>query len=316
MYDPVGAFVQQIGRVGEGPGEYTAVSALVVLVGDTIAVRSPYTGRAVQVFDPNGDFVRGLSPPLRRPEHWEGRYGHPSIVSFFTDGTVLAGASSLSAPYWQAPELTPVVIEPPHRLVRARAGGEILADFGEYPYGRYVYYNDTDPQPGGGFRYNAEGYLPKPYLATKGTNLFLSDGARFEISVYDAEARLSRIIRKAHTPTVIPRTWTDSGWSALVEGIEPSSELAWIGRLPPPEVPELAPAIDRMLFDVLGNLWVRSNPPALALPPIWFVFDGAGVLQHSLRTDIDPLYIGADHFVTLVRDEYGVHAVAVYSLSK
>ena len=66
MYDSVGVFLRQIGRVGEGPGEYTAVGGVVVLPGDTIVVRSPYTGRAVQVFDPAGAFVRAVSPPEDR----------------------------------------------------------------------------------------------------------------------------------------------------------------------------------------------------------------------------------------------------------
>ena len=314
MYDPAGAFVRQIGRVGEGPGEYTGVGGVFVLAGDTIAVPHLSTGRAIQVFGPGGDFVRALSPPPQWPELWEGRYGRPSIVSLFTDGTVLASGSSRDTPFGRGSgQGTAMVSEFSHRLVRIGPGGEVLADFGEHPSSRWIHYNNG-PQPG--FSYQAEGYLPQPLMATHETHLFLSDGDRFEVSVYDTEARLSRIIRKAHTPAVIPRTWTDTRWSELMEGIEPSSSVAWLRRLSPPDIPEHAPAIDRMLFDVLGNLWVRSNPPAQVLPPIWFVFDSAGVLQHSLRTDIDPLHIGADHFVSVLQNQYGVHAVAVHSLSK
>ena len=122
MFDSVGAFVRQIGRVGQGPGEYTSVGGVVVLAGDTFAVRGGYVGRATQVFDPGGDFVRTLSAPLRRPDLWEGRYGQPSIVSFFTDGTVLAGASFRATPGGLATEpRTPMVVESHRRLVRAQA---------------------------------------------------------------------------------------------------------------------------------------------------------------------------------------------------
>ncbi len=187
------------------------------------------------------------------------------------------------------------------------------ADFGEHPSGRWVYYNN---QPESGFRADAAGYLPKPHTVTHGMHVYLSDGDRFEISVYDAEARLNRIIRKAHTPAVIPRSWADPMWTTMLEGIPPSSGVAWLRGIPPPDIPEHAPAMDRMLVDVLGNVWVRSNPPTSAQPPLWFVFDTAGVLPHSLRTDIDPQHIGADRIVTVLRDEYGTPSVAVYSLSK
>ncbi len=96
MYDSVGAFVRQVGGVGQGPGEYTAVGGVVVLPGDTIVVRSPYAGRAVQLFDPAGVFVGVRSPPIYQPELWDGRYGRPSIMGLFADGTVLAGASTVT----------------------------------------------------------------------------------------------------------------------------------------------------------------------------------------------------------------------------
>ncbi len=259
------------------------------------------------------DDTEAETPPLYQPELWEGRYGRPSIVGLFSDGTVLAGAST---PLVLASEPEAWTIsEQPRRLVRAEPGGEVLSDFGEHPTTRWIRYNRGNRlEPG--FVWQGFGYLPQPHWATRDTDLYLADGDRFEIRVYDAAASLRRIIRKTHAPAAIPRTWTDTVWDAAVETFSTEPEGAWIGRIARPPIPEHAPAIDRMLLDDLGNVWVRSNPPPYSAPPIWYVFDEDGVLRHSLRTDIDPEHIGANHVVTVLRDEYNAASVAVFPLSK
>lgn len=61
-YDSAGHFRGRLGRVGEGPGEYRAVSRVVVGPADSLFLIEP-AGVVIHVFAPNDSFARRISVP-------------------------------------------------------------------------------------------------------------------------------------------------------------------------------------------------------------------------------------------------------------
>jgi hypothetical protein len=308
LYDPAGVYVGRVGGAGSGPGEFKAVGG-VMLLSDSILVPSFYFGRDVKLYAPDATFVRSWSPP-DPPEGPGGGYQPGAIAGLFGDGSLLV--SFLATPRTPPPAAyrAPSRIDRSQRLLRVAANGRILTDFGELPYGGMIRY-DNGVHPG--FAITDAPYLARPRGVPAGTELYFAAGSNFQIEVYDSLAALRRIIRKQHSPFTFSRAWADSVWRTTINGMPP--EFEWLHGAEPPEMRN-APAIDRLLVDSEGMLWVRSGGADQMGVPRWFVFDGAGVLRHSLRSELDPQQIGNDYVLTVERDVLGVETVAIYPLHR
>lgn len=59
QFDPAGRFVRQIGREGQGPGEYTSLLGTAILPDGTLSIWD-YGNRRISVYDSTGAYLRGL----------------------------------------------------------------------------------------------------------------------------------------------------------------------------------------------------------------------------------------------------------------
>ena len=59
-YSETSEFIRSSGGAGEGPGEFSLLSAVFPVGGDSIAVGDPRL-RRLSIFDPQGEFVRSVS---------------------------------------------------------------------------------------------------------------------------------------------------------------------------------------------------------------------------------------------------------------
>ncbi|NJD09886.1 MAG: hypothetical protein FIB01_05385 [Gemmatimonadetes bacterium] len=64
VFDPRGAFLGEVGRKGDGPGEYRGIAAIAPLPGDSTLVVDARLQRA-SVLSPDREFVRALALPVR-----------------------------------------------------------------------------------------------------------------------------------------------------------------------------------------------------------------------------------------------------------
>ena len=87
LFDAEGSFVRWIGAVGDGPREFSAVSSVGILDGDTIAV---YDGRRrrIVLYEPGGGFVREAAVQL--PE----RFTQVRSSRFLSDGRLFVEAAN------------------------------------------------------------------------------------------------------------------------------------------------------------------------------------------------------------------------------
>jgi hypothetical protein len=61
LFGPDGEFMLELGRLGEGPGEFVGAHDVWMLPGDSLLVRD---GRGMHVFAPELTYVRSVAPPL------------------------------------------------------------------------------------------------------------------------------------------------------------------------------------------------------------------------------------------------------------
>jgi hypothetical protein len=313
LFDSSGVFLRPIGRRGSGPGEYRRPGAILVS-NDTVIVRSAYDHQPAHYFLTNGQFVRS----------WPGGGGNSGAdgpIDVFEDGTVLSLIRVARNMRALVPEpFVPTRILSEGRLGRADADGRIFADYGQHVISQAIHVFTYAPHPlvpgrtyRQGYEDGAERYLPQLRFAARGNELLLADGSTFEVKVLARDGSLVSIIRKQYTPVPLPRAWVDSVWHQTMNLLMDPAAARRVGQVP---IPEYAPALDRLIVDTEGNLWIRSYPPGQAESPQWYIFDEQGVLRHRLRSDLDPIQIGPDFVLTTVRDSLGVESVAVYPLWK
>jgi hypothetical protein len=98
VFDSSGEYLQRIGGIGEGPGEFQRADVVTVSAGDSLIIRDSRTGR-VSVFSSDYEFVRtirGVAPYSRAIELGDGTfvvnntgYPKPPLTRFDRDGATL-----------------------------------------------------------------------------------------------------------------------------------------------------------------------------------------------------------------------------------
>jgi hypothetical protein len=88
VYDLRGKLLRTIGQSGKGPGEFLAVSQVIVDAADTLVVVDEYS-RRISIFDPSGRFVRAV------PVRVEKTFGSTSVR--LRDGSFVIGGTSFTS---------------------------------------------------------------------------------------------------------------------------------------------------------------------------------------------------------------------------
>jgi len=318
VFDSLGIHLHDLGRRGQGPGEYASIRDLYVLPGDTLVAASIYDTGPLIYYDGHGSHARTVLRTDFPPDSALGQYRIVSVLGAFDDGALLAMLGW--QPGWASAAMRTREVGVPHffadtaKLIRGHPMTAPLAVYGVVPRERGVFY----PR---GMRVSGfhDLYIyAQPSFAIRGMHVLVAGGEAFEIREYAPDGGLARIIRKQHTPVPIGRAWADSVVRASRAAFRRYPDLHWILDAPVPEPPAAAPAIDRLVVDDDGNLWVHSNQRGRSpAEPVWYVFDSTGVLRHSLRAPIPQVArIGRDHVLGVVRDSLDVPRVVVLPLIK
>lgn len=99
VFDPQGRFLREIGRKGEGPGEFSRPTGACIVPGNGLAV-ADFSGNRIEVFDAAGKFVRSIKLTETRVAdlvHSDGRFY--TVPSFGRSGfAVTMGSDDQSQP--------------------------------------------------------------------------------------------------------------------------------------------------------------------------------------------------------------------------
>jgi hypothetical protein len=259
-YDSSGRFQGEVGRVGQGPGEYQDPSGLARLRDGRVLVRdlrSPH----IQVYRPDGhhDTTWTFSPPLTAPPHRLAPWG--SVI--VDDRGVLW--VMIVDPAMQRPGPDPPRPER-ERYVRLRSDGSVV-DTVDVPL------PDEAVEP---FRVTVDGtshrisvpYRPRSFLALGPSGEFaIGDTGEYAIDIlrppdpgvtfeeWRAEGRVATIRR---TTEAIPvgEASREAARAQVQERVAALGASAGI-----PEVPGVRPPLGSVTFDHAGRLWVRVSMP-------------------------------------------------------
>lgn len=280
LYDASGVYQDRLGGIGDGPGEFRRMGPLVVGPGDTLFVNDigDPDGGSIQVYHPDVGFVRtvALSSPQAaglRLRSWY--WGSDTYVSLSEErGASTPSGLRLGDATWSKWPTSAV-------LDFQRPGATVAAPI-RFPGSYWAF---------------AEGrgdvrlpFAHRPIVTLADSRLLYGSGARFELHEIDRSLALRRIIRWPSLLSPLREaevTDTRAEWIAERVGDErffgDLADIIFAREL----LPEMRPAIGRVLIAGDDRIWVARFEPSLIGETLWYVLEPTGVPVARLRIPID-----------------------------
>ncbi|HEU4559494.1 MAG TPA: hypothetical protein VFS20_16680 [Longimicrobium sp.] len=307
IFGPNGAHLRSVGRAGDGPGEFRAVSWVGRMGGDTLAAWDSGLGR-LSLFTPAGDFVRSVSP--RRAL---GMYPQ-AVGALAGGGVVLAlrgsalGMGKTTEVHVQRDTVTYAALSPSGdvRELARLPGAEML----------------VSGDPAGGLMVMPLPFGRQPAAAVAGDRVYVTDGERYEVAAYDAIGRLRAVLRSQSPRLPVTRedvrTYRDSLVTLGGEGNTAlqRQQAELLDRAP---YPRQKPAITALRADSAGNVWAESPvSDGEGLATEWRVISPDGPVIGSVRLPgrLDVRQIGPDWVLGIALDGDQAERVRLYKLVK
>jgi len=294
IFDAAGTFVADLGREGEGPGEFRSVDAVWIDAPDTVAAFDSRLRRVTR-FLSDGTVIdtRRLSTPL----------GSPFPLGVFGNGDI---AAAWIRNIFERDETR--VIPDTMEFARFGPGGDIVAHLGDGP-GFRRFDGWTDP------------ISPGPNAAVWRDSLYYTDGLT-EISVRDRDGLIARRI-----PLPALEQTSAEIWAAIDRAVEERAdpERSEVLRTVPRH--DSIPRISRMLIDDAGWIWVKRFEPRDADVLThhlwwnggeWLVLDQRGRVTAAVRMpdELMPLRVQGGRILGFFRDEFNVERILVYEVAR
>lgn len=286
-----GEFLQSIGRLGEGPGEFMDPIELDFVGGDSIVVWDWELGR-LSLFGPDGSHGRSvrLRPPMFNPT---GRFG------VLGRGGMVLGNHDFRMP---DARLTPQLLH----AVRYDWSGSLLDTLATLPYGERGMV-DPESRMMGSPPFGSRGDF-----STRGDLLYTSNGESPEVRVHRG-ARLEAIVRWNPGDLSVSREDVEAYRAGYLEryGASPLTRK----RLDAFPAKEAFPAVVEIRIDPLGRIWTRSfaRPGSTATEWLGFAETGEFVCSLSVPRSFRVFRFDASAVVGVRRDEMDVESVEVTS---
>lgn len=302
LYSAEGRRIAQLGRKGEGPGEFQ-VPAWVGTRGDTILVWDQSLKR-LSAFGPDHRLVGTLAVPDA-----EGMFPH--LVGTMADGSLVMdpGPDALAMAGAE-----PGLRRDSVSYMRFAADGTALGTVVRVPGDAlYVYERDT------GFGWMEAPLGPRTIAVASPHGLFVAEGASGEINVYGTDGTRTRLMRSPHEPWRITGAdvsrYRESRLAAVGDGPRRAELEAALQRA---LLPDVAPPLAGFAVDAQGHAWVQEQPRPGARDAWWAVLSTTGTLQARVRIPaaLEVLDVGQDYVLGLWRDEMDVPSVRLYPVGK
>lgn len=205
------------------------------------------------------------------------------------------------------------------RLIRIAPGSGSHTDFGRHPSGQ-IY---SVRGPAGGFRGIPNVFGPTTFgTFGAGDRVWISDPARYEVRLYEADGGLARILRGQRTRMPVRGEMVAAARDELPRmseglGISLRTVEAAFREIP---VPDSVPAIGALLHGAADRLWVgRRHGQSWTARPVsdYDVFAPDGRWLSSVRLPDDArrlLEAGEDYVLVSAQDEFDVQYVRLYQV--
>lgn len=293
LFGADGEFLQSIGRLGEGPGEFMDPIELDFVGGDSIVVWDWKLGR-LSLFGPDGSHGRSLMlrPPMSSPT------GHLGVLGWGGIAIAKHDIRSLST------RLEPTFLQ----VLRYDRSGALLDTLATLPYGEQALL-EAGSMMAAGPLFDSRGLF-----LTHGDLLYTSNGESPEVRVH-REARLEAIVRWNPGDLSVSREDVEAYGADYLErlGASPLNRK----RLDAFPAREAFPAVVEIRIDPRGRLWTRSfaRPGSTTTEWLGFAETGEFVCSLSVPRSFRVFRFDASAVVGVHRDEMDVESVEVTSFT-
>jgi hypothetical protein len=311
-YSPEGRHIRTVGGSGGGPGEFSMLSEVFGLPGDSVAAYD-VRARRLTVFDSAGQFVRSQQVPP------DPTFLYPSLTHRFGDGTYLAVTGSISLG-----DHGPTRVERlPFGVYRFVPASGRIEEIASYP-GLEVIIGPTGGMTQDGtvlVGRNRRAFGRNTTVTGYADGWIVADNDRPELQYWSATAGL-RIIARWHVePQPTTRADIETYKKALFER---SDDPAWRRRMEAawaawPDPPNTKPYFgDQMQVDPAGNVWIQEFIGPEGGGNTWSVLDASGrwLVDVVLPSHHRVLAVGDDRIVLLQRTELDVEVLSVHEIQK
>lgn len=277
-----GREVSAIGRAGEGPGEYQAISVLSAFGTDSIFIFDPRLMRA-SVFDLAGNFARSFVLASRRGETTEAL---PVALGVFDDGTILSGARQ----FLPGEQGRTGVLRPNLLLMRHDRTGAALDSIG------YIAGDQVAVSAGILMRFP---FLRRTLIAVGGDEFYSTTNDSLLVALRSSSGRLVRVVRESTPLRVVT-----------------AAELAPLQRSGitlPSRVTH--PAIETLFRDAVGRVWIQTTADQ-GKTGDWFVHDATGkrLGMVAMPSRFRPLHATRSAVIGIWQDTTDVEFIRGYRL--
>lgn len=249
VFGPDGRLEAEMGRSGDGPGEFRSIFGLWITPEGRIGVWDA-RNRRLTIFDAEGRLVD--TRPVRPPDREALRNVNAFLGAFSNRDVLLAALPRRLRPFREADE--PV----PERWILARFGsdGEFVGSPGELRGMRRL---GRGPVP----------FTPVPRVVVRGDSIWLNDGHEPAITVRGPGGEDARVIDLGWTARPTGEPW--SSLDSALRGRERPIDRSHLERLEEDEIPRTDefPAVAGLLEGDAGGVWVKKYDPAV--DALWLV---------------------------------------------
>lgn len=307
VLSPTGSIERVLGGPGQGPGEFTFISSIVVhSEGHTILVKDPQGGR-ISKFATDG-FVESI------------RAGEVNLLHLHgvdpESGALMLGMPL--AQVWGRRYETPFLAVPLVRLdwTTAEADTVGMADW------------DQSIAVGGG----NNPFMSGGFISVSGGDFVVARGDRPEVRWIDPDGLVRQIVRWTAQAREVPDSllaeWESRVRSRFEElGLPPadidrrisSMQDAIQEPLPLIGVSGQMPGAGGLLGDPDGNVWIAEyRAPGHGPPKVYYVMSPRGewLGAVAMPSDARVLDIGREYLLAAVRNEFDVEAAVLYRLER
>jgi hypothetical protein len=302
VFGPDGALIRDIGRAGDGPGEFQS-PAWLGMRGDTLVVWDIVASR-ISRFLPDGTFHTSATP--------RGMGMFAQVVGAYPDGSLLFASDMAEE---QVAALEPGVRRGRSLLLRVSARGEVMDTVATVPATEQFV-----STRGSSVRIEGLPFGRRTVMALAGDVLYVGTGEDAGIRAARADGSLSDFLRVPAVRKPVSGADIDAYWANLASVGERrgagSGDVRPAGEVP---YPDALPPYAALNVDHVGRFWVGESrlPREWQQPARWWIFSSRGepIATIDLPPRLHVLEIGEDWLLGRHRDEMERETVVLHRIS-
>ena len=300
MLDARGRVVQRLGRTGDGPGEFRAITSVHASDGLGFTVYDTRLGRWTR-FDSGGAVhsTEAMRPPNPVVDL------EPLAIGSAGELLAIYGSMRRFAREGIRRDTTP--------LLRYGQISSVPDTIGLWPSAEWSY-----TSTGGGSGRSYVGFARSLASFGRGELAVLGDTDSLSISVFDATGAERMRIRGGGARLATTQAEGERWREMTASGLSSSAPEELRDRFLQAPFWGSYPAFDAVAVDAGGRVWVGATATLLSTTRLWIIFNGDGSAGGRVELPADATILDIAHGRILLRqvDDMGVHTVALHEIEE